>query len=161
MERFCIRLEALDPAHGRFRAYRIDAGTDLLGDWLVDVTYGRIGSQGRTIRHLASGEADARRIVRRCLQRRATAPKRIGVPYQLRELADPGQWLSPQPQHQRQRPIQPQERFIVNGTNTLADTLTWQGEQLIDHDLRDFPQPIGGRGSQRQPEQRSVNEFSR
>jgi len=36
-------LEACDPARGRFRAYRIEAGTDLLGDWLVDVTYGRIG----------------------------------------------------------------------------------------------------------------------
>jgi hypothetical protein len=45
MERFSIRLEARDPARGRFRAYRIDAGTDLLGDWLVDVTYGRIGTR--------------------------------------------------------------------------------------------------------------------
>jgi hypothetical protein len=44
--------------------------------------------------HFASGEADARRIVRHCLQRRATAPKRIGVGYQLRELADPGQWFA-------------------------------------------------------------------
>jgi hypothetical protein len=27
MKRFCIRLEASDPARGRFRAYRIKAGT--------------------------------------------------------------------------------------------------------------------------------------
>jgi hypothetical protein len=94
MESFSIRLEACDPYHGRFRAYRIDAGTDLFGDWLVDVTYGRIGSRGRTIRHVASDEAEARKIVRRCLQRRRTAPKRIGVAYQLRELADPGQWIA-------------------------------------------------------------------
>jgi hypothetical protein len=93
MERFCIRLEALDPARGCWRAYRIEADTDLLGDWLVDVTYGRIGTPGRRIRHVVSGEADARRIVRRCLQRRASAPRRIGVGYQLRELADPGRWL--------------------------------------------------------------------
>ena len=92
MESFRVRLEACDPARGRFRAYRIDAGTDLLGDWLVDVTYGRIGSRGRTVRYLASDEADARKIVRHCLQRRATAPRRIGVAYRLRELADPGQW---------------------------------------------------------------------
>src|SRR4051812_32833857 len=94
MERFRVRLEACDRERGRFRAYRIDAGTDLFGDWLVDVTYGRIGSHGRVIRHVASDEAEARRIVRHCLQRRATARERIGVGYQLRELADPGQWIA-------------------------------------------------------------------
>jgi predicted DNA-binding WGR domain protein len=93
MQSFSIRLEATDPAQGRFRAYRIEAGTDLLGDWVVDVIYGRIGTRGRRIRHVASDEAQARRIVRHCLQHRATAPRRIGVSYQLRELADPGKWL--------------------------------------------------------------------
>jgi hypothetical protein len=106
MDSFRIRLEARDPAHGRFRAYRIEAGTDLFGTWLVDATYGRIGTPGRTIRHIATDEADARRIVRRCLQRRATAPKRIGVAYQLRELADPGQWIAaPCPRLQIERII--------------------------------------------------------
>jgi hypothetical protein len=38
MERFSIRLEACEPACGHFRAYHIEAGTDLLGDRLVDVT---------------------------------------------------------------------------------------------------------------------------
>ena len=94
MESFRVRLEARDPARGRFRAYRIDAGTDLLGDWLVDVTYGRIGSRGRTVRHVASDEAEARRIVRRCLLRRMTAPRRIGVGYQLREVTGSGEWLA-------------------------------------------------------------------
>jgi len=94
MERFSIRLEACDPAHGRFRACRIEAGTDLLGDWLVDATYGRIGSPGRRVRHVASDEADARRIVRHYLQRRATAPRRIGVAYRLTDPADPGQWIA-------------------------------------------------------------------
>jgi hypothetical protein len=75
MEKFRIRLESLDPARWRFRAYRMDAGPDLLGAWLVDVTYGRIGARGRTIRH--------------CLQRRATAPKRIGVGYGVYKLDDP------------------------------------------------------------------------
>jgi hypothetical protein len=36
MESFRIRLEACDPARGRFRAYYIAAGTDLFGDWLLD-----------------------------------------------------------------------------------------------------------------------------
>jgi hypothetical protein len=94
MERFRVKLEALDPERGRFRAYRIDAGIDLLGDWLVDVTYGRIGSRGRTVRYLAGDEADARKIVHHCLQRRTTAPKRIGIAYQLRELDDPKRWMA-------------------------------------------------------------------
>jgi len=94
MESFRVRLEECDPAQGRFRAYRIDAGTDLLGDWLVDVTYGRIGTQGRTVRYVAGDETEARRIVRRCLQRRATAPKRIGVAYRLSELTDPSHWMT-------------------------------------------------------------------
>lgn len=63
MESFRVKLEACDPAQGRLRAYRIDAGTDLFGHWLVDVTSGRIGSRGRTVRHIVGDEAEARRIV--------------------------------------------------------------------------------------------------
>ena len=94
MESFCVRLEACDPAQGRFRAYRIEAGTDLLGDWSVDVTFGRIGTRGRKVRYVAAGEAEARKLVRHCLQRRATACKRIGVGYQVCELNDPCDWVA-------------------------------------------------------------------
>lgn len=94
MDAFTATLEACDPTLGRFRSYRIEAGIDLLGDWLVAVTYGRIGSPGRTVRHVAADEAEARHIVRQCLQRRSTARKRIGVGYRLRELSDPGRWIS-------------------------------------------------------------------
>ena len=94
MESFRVRLEASDPSQGRFRAYRIDAGIDLLGDWLVDVTYGRIGSRGRQVRYVAGDEAEARKIVCQCLRRRASAPRRIGVCYQLCEISDPCQWIS-------------------------------------------------------------------
>jgi hypothetical protein len=59
----------------------------------VDVTYGRIGVRGRTIRHVVADEAVARTIIRHCLQRRASAPKRIGVGYRVCELDDPHQWL--------------------------------------------------------------------
>jgi hypothetical protein len=93
MEEFRIRLEARDPAKGRFRAYRIDAGPDLFGAWLVDVTYGRIGARGHTVRHVAADEAAARTIIRHSLQRRASAPRRIGVGYRVCELDDPDQWL--------------------------------------------------------------------
>jgi hypothetical protein len=94
LDAFTATLQACDPSLGRFRAYRIEAGTNLLGDWLDDVTYGRIGSRGRTIRHVVSDGAQARRIVRHCLQRRRTVPRRIGVAYQLTDLADPGQWMT-------------------------------------------------------------------
>ena len=89
---FAARLEACDPARDCFRSYRLEAGTDLFGAWMVEAIYGRIGSRGRTVRHVAADEAAARKIVRHCLQRRATAPRRIGIPYQLRELHDPGRW---------------------------------------------------------------------
>ena len=92
MSIFTARLEASDPARDCFRSYRLEAGPVLFGTWLVDATYGRIGSRGHTVRHVAADEAQARKIVRHCLQRRATAPKRIAVPYQLRELHDPGCW---------------------------------------------------------------------
>lgn len=93
MDAFMATLEARDQGLGRFRSYRIEAGTDLFGDWLVEVTYGRIGAPGRCIRHAARDESEACKLVRRHLRRRATSKKRIGVSYRLRELIDPGQWF--------------------------------------------------------------------
>lgn len=92
MDAFTAMLEARDPALGRFRAYRLEAGTDLLGDWLVDITYGRIGTRGRRIRYAVQDEAGARKLVRETLRRRATAKRRIGVAYEFRELIDPSMW---------------------------------------------------------------------
>lgn len=91
---FTAFLEARDPALGRFRAYLLEAGTDLFGAWLVDVTYGRIGTRGRRIRYVVRNEGEARKLVRENLRRRATAKRRIGVAYQLRELVDPKEWCS-------------------------------------------------------------------
>ena len=48
METFRVRLEARDPGRGVSRSYRIEAGADLFGMWLVDATFGCIGSRGRT-----------------------------------------------------------------------------------------------------------------
>ena len=94
MNLFSATLEACDPERGRYRAYRLEAGTDLFGEWLVDVTYGRIGARGRTIRYLATDKEEARKLVSQSLRRRGTARKRIGVGYELRELVDPEGWLS-------------------------------------------------------------------
>lgn len=91
-ETFRIRLEAKNPEKGHLRAYRIDAGPDLFGRWCIEVTYGRIGRRGRSVTYSAADDAAAAAIVRSCLHRRASAPKRIGVPYQIRELVDPKEW---------------------------------------------------------------------
>lgn len=93
MNAFSALLEARDPALGRFRSYRLEAGTDLLGAWLVEVTYGRIGTGGRRLRYVVNGEDDARQLVRKTLRRRATAKKRIGVSYRFCELVDPWEWV--------------------------------------------------------------------
>src|SRR5580704_7904954 len=43
-----IRLEARSAAHRCYRAYAIEVATDLFGAWLVDMSYGRIGTIGRS-----------------------------------------------------------------------------------------------------------------
>ena len=81
-----IRLEARSAAHRCYRAYVIDVGTDLFGAWLVDMSYGRIGTIGRSkIRSFATIE-DAHDQVRACLRKRATAPRRIGAAYHVRRV---------------------------------------------------------------------------
>lgn len=94
MNAFSAVLEARDPALGRFRSYRLRAGPDLFGAWLMEVTYGRIGTPGRHLRYTAANEAEARKIVHHSLRRRATAKKRIGVSYGFRELHDPWRWVA-------------------------------------------------------------------
>lgn len=88
-ENFHIKLEARNPEKGNFRSYKINAEKDLLGHWSIDVTYGRIGKRGRTVTYSSPTEDEAKRIIRHCLQRRSSAPKRFGVPYSILELRDP------------------------------------------------------------------------
>ena len=45
MESFFATPEARDSSLGRMRTYRLKAGTDLFGAWLVEVVYGRIGAR--------------------------------------------------------------------------------------------------------------------
>jgi hypothetical protein len=93
MNAFNALLEARDPELGRFRSYRLEAGPDLLGAWLLVITYGRIGTPGRSVRYSAADDAEAKKLVHRCLRRRATARERIGVSYRFRELIDPWHWV--------------------------------------------------------------------
>ena len=63
-ETFRIRLEAKNPEKGHLRAYRIDAGQDLFGQWNIEVTFGRIGRRGRSVTYSAADDAGAAAIVR-------------------------------------------------------------------------------------------------
>lgn len=91
-ENFIIKLEARNPDKGNLRAYTINAHKDLFGHWFIHITYGRIGRPGRTVTYSSSNDQEAKQIVKHCLKRRSSAPKRIGVAYQVRELQDPKQW---------------------------------------------------------------------
>ena len=81
---FRIELAAIDAARNCRRRYRVEAGQDLFGAWLVTITFGRLGAPGRTIVHVVDDERLARRLVTACLRVRATAPRRIGVAYRER-----------------------------------------------------------------------------
>ena len=76
-----IELEARKPAANRLRRWQLDLGKDLLGAWVAEVRFERIGSRGRLLRRVFASEDEALAYMRRGLRRRATAPTRIGVPY--------------------------------------------------------------------------------
>jgi predicted DNA-binding WGR domain protein len=87
-----ILLEARSPARRCWRSYEIEVGADLFGVWLVEISYGRIGTMGRSkVRSFATA-ADAQTQVHACLRKRATAPRRIGVRYRLRRASQAGSW---------------------------------------------------------------------
>jgi hypothetical protein len=94
LDQFCATLEAISSERDCYRAYRIEAGTDLLGDWVVEITFGRIGRAGHQVRYCVSSETAARKLVKTTLAKRATAKRRIGVRYQFREVSNPRNWVN-------------------------------------------------------------------
>jgi hypothetical protein len=73
----------------------VELGQDLLGMWVVEVEFGRIGSHGCRLRHVFPNEPAARVFVGRRLRRRATAPTRIGVAYQwVHSSIEAREWLN-------------------------------------------------------------------
>jgi predicted DNA-binding WGR domain protein len=90
-----ILLEARSAVRRCWRAYEIEVGADLFGAWLVEMSYGRIGTMGRSkIRSFATA-ADAQAEVNGCLRKRASAPRRIGVAYRLRRASQAADWSQP------------------------------------------------------------------
>lgn len=76
-----LHLQAIDRARNIARNYAIEASADLFGHIIVDLHWGRIGTKGQG-RSLSFAETqDASKFVSLTLNRRASATKRIGVPY--------------------------------------------------------------------------------
>jgi hypothetical protein len=59
---FRITLEARNPARRCCRHYRVEAGTDLFGVWVVETSYGRIGTAGRSRSYVLRDEGEARHL---------------------------------------------------------------------------------------------------
>ena len=89
-----LAMEAIDPALNRFRVWRIEAGRDLLGDFVIVVKFGRKNAPGRTIINATADEAAARRLWRRSVARRASAKRRIGVAYRVVESQGLEPWMT-------------------------------------------------------------------
>jgi predicted DNA-binding WGR domain protein len=96
MTSLCIKLEARSPAHRCHRAYEIAVSPDLFGAWLVEMSYGRIGTFGRVKARSFSTVEAATDEVQACLRKRSSAPRRIGVAYRLKSAAQHGDWHLPE-----------------------------------------------------------------
>lgn len=81
-----IYLEAVNPAAGCSRAYRITVTQDLFGVYVVETRYGRIGSYGHSLSRSFVERDAARGFVDVCLRRRQSAPRRIGTEYVVKSV---------------------------------------------------------------------------
>ena len=90
------RLRAINVERNARRSYLLRCHRDLLGDWLVVVDWGRIGTRTRERVEVYGSEEEARHRVQELLRRRKTARRRIGVDYTV--LWEDGRaWLTPPP----------------------------------------------------------------
>ena len=80
-----IYLEARHPSLNLARFYLIWLTPDLWGDWILKVTYGRIGTQGCDKIYAFKTAEDAFPTIKSILLKRASAPRRLGSQYQLIE----------------------------------------------------------------------------
>lgn len=80
-----IVLRAIDRERNVHRSWVCSVGRDLFGDLVVSVTFGRTGTNGRTIRYAVTDEASAERFLMKALRRRAGAKKRCGAAYRVVE----------------------------------------------------------------------------
>lgn len=78
-----LELVARDLTRNINRRYSIEHCVDLFGVHLVETSWGRCGTWGQSKCDSFDDPDDADRAVRTHLRRRARAPRRIGVAYQV------------------------------------------------------------------------------
>ena len=83
---YSILLNADYPEFNIRRAYLIESGEDIFGNWIVEINYGRIGCKGRKKVFLMACEEEAKKEVKRRLKKRESAVKRIGVGYAVERI---------------------------------------------------------------------------
>jgi predicted DNA-binding WGR domain protein len=83
MDEITILLQGRNAEANRHRAWRVEAGRDLFGKWMVRVSFGRIGCRGRTFAREFASEDEACAYVRDGLRRRKGAIRRCGVEYRV------------------------------------------------------------------------------
>lgn len=93
MNHISITLEARNPSRNLFRSYHAEISQDLFGDWLLDITYGRIGTKGHTIRQVSATAEAAKESLIRCLKRRKAAPKKYDCSYKCVNKFDPESFI--------------------------------------------------------------------
>ncbi len=79
-------LEAHNPERNHHRRYEIRLSRDLFGRWMVTIGYGRSGLGGQQRIYSDPDPERVRAVIRDCLKRRESAPRRLGCAYRLREL---------------------------------------------------------------------------
>lgn len=87
MDEIAILLQGRNAEANRHRAWRVEAGRDLFGKWMVRVSFGRIGCRGRTFAREFASDDEARSFIRAGLRRRRGAARRCGVDYHVIEAS--------------------------------------------------------------------------
>ena len=76
-----LELIAIDETRNIHRRYAIELSEDLFGCHILETAWGRVGGWTAAKRVSFQTRAEADHIVQYHLRRRATAERRIGVPY--------------------------------------------------------------------------------
>lgn len=93
MDKNAIALQGRNPEANRHRSWRVEAGRDLFGTWIVRISFGRIGCRGRTFARVFASEDEARAYVRDGLRRRKGAVRRCSVEYHVVDASPAAQPL--------------------------------------------------------------------
>lgn len=81
-----VTLEAHNPERNHHRRYQLMVGKDLLGYWTLTIRHGRVGAVGQVTRYALRKKVDVQKLIAIKLKKRASAPRRIGCSYQVREF---------------------------------------------------------------------------